>query len=316
VLWAQDSFTSGGKEYPAGTAIVGSSGTSQSFIESLAKELHIDIAGTSAQPSVKTYKLKTPRIALYKSYVPSMDEGWTRWMFEHYEFPFKNIYDAEVRAGDLAGRYDVIVIPSSGTEALVNGNKPGTIPPQYVGGLTEQGVKNIRAFVEQGGTLVTLRDACLFAIDKLEIPAFDALKGLRPQGRGEGSGTAQAAKFACPGSMLRMNFNAKHPVAYGMPDEAPGMFYGGTAFDLPAADKDKPGPVAVVKYPGKDLLLSGFLQGEKYLWNKAAVADVPLGKGKIVLLGFAVQNRAQPHATFKLLFNSLYYGAVQRPVEP
>jgi hypothetical protein len=180
--------------------------------------------------------------------------------------------------------------------------------------MTEQGVKNIREFVEQGGTLVTLRDACLFALDKLEIPVADALKGLRPVGRRDESSAAQAAKFACPGSMLRMDFNPKHPVAYGMPDEAPGMFYGGTALDLPAAEKDKPGAVAVAQYPGKDLLMSGFLQGEKYLWNKAAVADVPVGKGKIVLLGFAVQNRAQPHATFKLLFNSLYYGVVQHTV--
>jgi hypothetical protein len=99
-------------------------------------------------------------------------------------------------------------------------------------------------------------------------------------------------------------------VAYGMPEAGPGMFYGGTAFDL-LSSAGKAGPTAVVKYPGRNLLMSGFLQGEQYLQNKTAVADVPVGKGRVVLLGFAVQNRAQPHATFKLLFNSLYYSVAR-----
>jgi hypothetical protein len=312
VLWAQDSFSVGGKEYPAGTLIVSSSSVSQSFMESLARELFVDIGAAGNPVSVKTFKLKAPRIALYKSYVASMDEGWTRWLFEKYEFPFTNVYDGDVRAGDLGKRFDVLLIPSSGTEAIVSGHREGTIPMQYVGGITETGVANIKKFVEGGGTLVTLRDACLFALDKLGIPVGDALKGVRPAGRRGPDETmrAEAAQFACPGSLLRMEFDAKHPVAYGMPDEAPGMFYGGTAFDVPSPE-DKPGAVVIVKYPGSDLLMSGYLQGEKFLQNKAVAVDVPVGKGRMVLLGFAVQNRAQPHGTFKLLFNSLFYGAAQ-----
>jgi hypothetical protein len=242
--------------------------------------------------------------------VASMDEGWTRWMFEKYEFPFENIYDGDIRAGNLGQRFDVIVIPSSGTAAIVNGHAPGTTRPQYVGGIGEVGVANLRAFAEGGGTLVTLRDACLFALDTLQLPVSDALKGLRPIGRERVDVRAQAAKFACPGSVLRMEFDTKHPVAYGMPDVAPGMFYEGTAFDLQSSFGTA-GPKGVVKYPGKDLLMSGFLQGEQYLVNKTAVADVPVGKGRVVLLGFAVQNRAQPHGTFKLLFNSLYYSVAK-----
>ena len=69
--------------------------------------------------------------------------------------------------------------------------------------------------------------------------------------------------------------------------------------------------MVAAKYPGSDLLLSGYLRGEKHLFKKAAVVDVPMGKGRVILLGFGVQSRAQPHATFKLLFNSLYYGAAQ-----
>jgi len=329
-LWAQDSFTVGGKEYPAGTVVVPSGSVSQSLMESLAKDLHLDIGTAGSQVSVKTTRLKVPRIALYKSYVPSMDEGWTRWMFEKYEFPFTNIYDGDIRAGDLARRFDVIVIPSNSTEAIVSGNQEGTIPPQYVGGITDAGVRNIREFVEKGGTLVALRDACLFPLDRLGVPVADALKGLRPVGlRFEATATsAESAKFACPGSLLKIEFNPKHPVAYGMPDEAPGMFYGGTAFDIPSpaekppsADKqapaapEKPAATVIARYPSRDLLMSGYLLGERYLQNKAAAVDVSVGKGKVILLGFAVQNRAQPHATFKLLFNSLFY-SVASPALP
>ena len=65
---------------------------------------------------------------------------------------------------------------------------------------------------------------------------------------------------------------------------------------------------AVAKYPAKNPLMSGWILGERNLFNKSAVVDVSFGKGKVILFSFRVQNRAQPHGAFKLLFNSLYYG--------
>jgi hypothetical protein len=312
---AQEGFTAGGKQYPAGTLVIGGGSVTNATISALAKELRIDITATASPVSAATSRLKVPRVGLYKSYVPSMDEGWTRWMFEKYEFGFENIYDADVRAGNLGNRFDVIVIPSASSASIVNGNSPGTIPPQYVGGIGEAGVANIKRFVVEGGTLVTLREGCLFALDTLGLPVGDALKGLRPMGRSDPERPAQAAKFASPGSILRMEFDSNHPVAYGMPEEAPGMFYNGTAFDL-LSSSGAAAPTVIARYPGKSLLMSGFLQGEQYLQNKAAAVDVPLGKGRVILLGFAVQNRAQPHGTFKLLFNSLYYGVAQKTARP
>jgi hypothetical protein len=171
--------------------------------------------------------------------------------------------------------------------------------------MTEGGVRNIKKFVEEGGILVALNSACLFAIDELGLPVTDVLKGLRPPGRREPQ-SKEPPKFACPGSLLRMEFDIKHPVAYGMPEEAPAMFNDSPAFDLhPSFEKQA--PVAIAKYPSKALLQSGYLLGEKYLENKVSAIDVPMGEGSVILLGFGVQNRAQPHGTFKLLFNSLYY---------
>jgi hypothetical protein len=62
---------------------------------------------------------------------------------------------------------------------------------------------------------------------------------------------------------------------------------------------------------GERFLLIGFLNGEKYLQDKGSAAEVPLGRGKVILLGFGVQHKGQPHGTSKLLFNSLYYGAAR-----
>jgi hypothetical protein len=53
------------------------------------------------------------------------------------------------------------------------------------------------------------------------------------------------------------------------------------------------------------------LRGGKHLQKKASAVDVPYGKGRVLMLGFGLQHRGQPHATFKLLFNSLYYGVAQ-----
>jgi hypothetical protein len=163
-------------------------------------------------------------------------------------------------------------------------------------------------FGDGGGTLVLVNDATLFGIEKLALPVTDLLKGKRPESHWETASQAKPAEFACPGSVLRMQFDSKHPVAFGMPEEAPGVCTSSLAFRLNPTFEGKT-PEAVAKYPGGSLLMSGYLKGEQLIQNTVAAADVPLGKGRVILLGFGVEQRGQPHGTFKLLFNSLYYGA-------
>ena len=194
------------------------------------------------------------------------------------------------------------------TAAIVDGLKLGAVPPQYAGGLGDAGVRSVKAFVENGGTLVLLNHATLFAIDRLGVPVVDVLKDYRLPDRRQAA-DAKPVEFACPGSVLRIEFDVKHPVAYGMPEEAPGMFIQSPAFRFNPSFGGR-GAVAIAKYPGEDILMSGYLKGEKYLKNGVAAADVPLGKGRVVMLGFGVEQRGQPHGTFKLLFNSLYYATM------
>jgi len=243
---AKDSFTVGGKTYPPGTFVVPSRSVSSSFTNSLAKELFLDIGATGGSVSAKTFKLKTPKVALYKSWTASMDEGWTRWLFEQFEFSFTNIHDADVRAGNLRERFDVIVIPAMSTDAIVNGHRKGTMPMQYVGGITKTGVQHIKKFIEEGGTLVTLNSGSLFAIDELGVAVSDALKDVRPVRRQfEQPSQRKPPKFACPGSILRMDFNNKHPVAYGMPAEAPALFTRSPAFNISSTFEGEKAPITV-----------------------------------------------------------------------
>ena len=93
------------------------------------------------------------------------------------------------------------------------------------------------------------------------------------------------------------------------------MFTASPAFRLNPTFEGR-SAVTIAKYPGADLLMSGYLLGEKHLQNTVAAADVPLGKGRVILLGFGVEQRGQSHGTFKLLFNSLYYGAATDVGEP
>ncbi len=309
---SRDSFSAGGKSYPPGTFVVPIRGVSRSFMDSTAENLYLTIGTTGGKPSTETMDIKPPKVALYQSYTASSDEGWTRWIFERYDFPYTTIHDADIRAGELGKRFDVLVIPDMSRDAIVNGHKKGTIRPQYVGGITEGGVRNIREFVEQGGTLVTLNSSSLFAIEELDLPVRDALKGLRPPSRREPQKEgAKPPEFACPGSILRMEFDPKHPVSYGMSEKAPAQFSNSPAFTVSASFNGDKAPVTIAKYPKGDILMSGYLRGEKHLSNKASAVDVSVGEGRVILLGFAVQRRGQPFGTFKLLFNSLYYGSSQ-----
>jgi hypothetical protein len=173
------------------------------------------------------------------------------------------------------------------------------MPPQYVGGISQQGVSNLKQFVEAGGTLITLGSACDLPIKQFGIPIKNVLQSVKRE------------EFVASGLLLKIDCNQKHPIAYGMPEEAVGFFADSPTFDITPSFKNSDQPIVIVKYPNKDILLSGWMMGDKLIKNKAAVVEVPLGKGKLILLGFRVQHRGQTIGTFRLLFNSIFYGAAK-----
>jgi hypothetical protein len=277
--------------------------------------------------------VRLPRVGLYKSYVASMDEGWTRWIFEQWDLPFVSLLDREVRAGNLRAKFDVIILPQQSPNAIINGFAPGTMPDEYVGGIGKQGVTALREFVEAGGTLVTLDSASMLPVQQFELPVKNALQGLSGGGRDGEEGAApqepaarrppsapvagrdslgpSSAAFYAPGSIVKTKLDLSSPITFGSDPESIAWFEQSPAFDVGGNAR------AIVTYPDQGSpLLSGWLLGAERLNGKAAVVEAPLGKGRVILFGFRPQYRAQTWSTFKLLFNSLYYATADQRPEP
>ncbi|HEX8176308.1 MAG TPA: M14 metallopeptidase family protein [Pyrinomonadaceae bacterium] len=238
------------------------------------------------------------RLALYRSHVPAMDEGWTRWVLEREiykgtRFSPSSVRDAELRGGNLRAKYDTIIIPDQSPAAILEGYKPGRMPAELTGGIGAEGVKALREFVEAGGTLVCLNRASDFAIEQLRLPVRDVTAGLK------------RTEFYAPGSILRTEIDTAHPLAAGMERESVAWVEDSPVFEI--SDDGDAGRVRVVaRYPsGSDPLLSGWLLGGERVRGRAALLEVAMGRGRVILFGFRPQYRGQSLATYPLFFNSI-----------
>jgi murein tripeptide amidase MpaA len=238
--------------------------------------------------------MHAPRLGLYKSHVPSMDEGWTRWVLEGKSTVYRSLTDAEVRAGNLRAQYDTIIIPDQSPRAILEGYRKGTMPEELTGGIGREGVKALREFVEQGGTLVALNQASDFAIEQLNLPLRDVTAGLK------------RTEFYCPGSILRTLLDTSQPVAAGMPRESIAWVEDSPVFEVTNAKDSNVSVRVVARYPEAGTpLLSGWLLGAERIRGKAALVDVSLGRGHVYLFGFRPQYRGQSLATYPLFFNAV-----------
>ncbi len=278
-------------------------------VAEIARTTGVDFKPLQAEPKA-AHDIKRLRIGMYQRYRGgNMDEGWTRWMFEQWAFQFKDVYDAEIKKGNLNASYDVFIFPDDRTATITGepagrgggggfgggrsfAGVPDSTPPEYRSGIGNDGVNAIRDFVRKGGTLVTLGGATDFAIARLGLPVRNVVEGL------------SSKEFFCPGSTLRVTIDNTNPLAYGMPSEGLVLFHYSPAFDVVATDFNDRNDI-VVRYADRNVERSGWLNGEKYIAGKTAMASIDYGQGKVVLIGFRTQNRAQTHGTFKFLFNAL-----------
>jgi hypothetical protein len=288
IFWTAENFEANGKTYPQGTMIVKNREGLLEDIGSIIQDLWVHFDGLWADPKVKTYTLKEPRVGLYKSWTASMDEGWTRWVLEQYEIPFRSVFDKEIRKGDLNEIFDVIVIPDLNESAIIKGLPEAAVPVEYAGGIGEAGLENLIAFVKGGGTVITLNGGANFAIKHFHLGVENSVRGLNRR------------EFFVPGSILKALNDTSHPIAYGFERDAALFFRRSPAFTVHEGQ-------SVVRYP-TETLLSGWVTGDNHLINKAAIVDVPYGEGKVILIGFPVVYRGQSHGTFRYLFNAIYYG--------
>lgn len=252
-----------------------------------------------------------PRRAIYRSHSPSMDEGWTRWVLDNdatMSFRclfYRTLEDAEARAGKLREKFDAIVLPDQEPRMIRNGHPPGTMPPEYTGGLGIEGVRALREFVEQGGTLVLLNRSSDFAIEQFKLPVRNVVAGVPER------------DFFVPGSILRIELDTSSLIAKGMPKETIAWVENSPVFELTsvspsgeahanASTAPLPQVRVIARYPAnRNPLLSGWLLGGDRMKGKAALVEVTMGKGRIILFGFRPQYRGQSMATYPLFFNAI-----------
>jgi Zinc carboxypeptidase len=231
------------------------------------------------------------KLALYKSWTASMDEGWTRYVFDTFNVPYQTLRDKDVRAGNLRAQYDVIVLPSMRMREIVEGNAAGRYPVEFTGGIGSEGVEALRRFVEAGGTLVCFDASSELAIKQFKLPLRNVLEGLK------------SSDFYCPGSILRLTVDPQQPLAHGFGRDVDAYFINSSAFEVSGGSGGRVHVIA--RYADKDVLRSGWLLGEKFVAGKIALTEVSMGQGRVVLFGFRPQHRGQTWGTFQFIWNAI-----------
>jgi len=298
---------------------------SEAVLNEVAKQTGVDFVALKGEVKQATHDMTRLRVAMYQRYGGgNMDEGWTRLLLEQFSFPYTTIKDADIKKGGLNDRFDVLIFPDDST-ATITGERPAVpaaggrggqagggggggrgenAPPEFRTGIGTDGVAAVRAFVDKGGTLVTLGGASNFAMDRLGVAARNALAGLGSK------------EFFCPGSTLKARFDNANPLAYGMPSEGLVTFLGGgMAFDLTPTNHNEEYEV-IARYADRDVLYSGWLVGEQNLTKHPAMIAARIGEGQVVMFGFRTQHRAQTHGTYKLFFNALVKGPQRTVATP
>jgi hypothetical protein len=291
VAWTTTALEVNGHTFaPGSVAVSGNRAALRTAVNDIAGTLGLRADAVSDRVVANsTRKLPRVRVGLYKPWLGNIDEGWTRWLLEQYQFPFETLTDQDIRKGALRTRVDVIVIPDDSRQRILNGHMAGSMPAEYTGGIGSDGAEAIKQFVHAGGTLITLDSSSDFAINLLDLAVRDVLRGVPPD------------QFFCPGSLLRMTLDSAHPLSYGMPSDAAAFFAFGSGFEATSPAAKVPG-----RYGLEDVLLSGWLEGEKAIAGQGAIVEAAVGDGRAVLFGFRVQHRGQALGTLRLFFNAIH----------
>lgn len=318
VLWLKEGFEADGRTWPAGTIFVPGDPGAVTVLRQAAKDVGLNIGSVGAAPNVEAFKLKPVRIGLWDTYGGSMASGWTRWLLEQFEFPHELVFAPALDAGDLNAKFDVLIfvggsiprVPVAGqAETGFRGYQtqvPANVPDMYkdrIGRITaEKTIPQLRKFVEAGGTILALDSAAVLAY-YFGLPLTNALVEKAQDGT---ETPLRSEKFYVPGSILRARVDNTHPLAHGMPDTVDVFFDNTPSFAL-LPDAGLKGVRPVAWFDDGPLLRSGWAWGESYLRWTVQVAEARMGKGKVFLYGPEIAFRGQPHGTFKLLFNGIYF---------
>ncbi|MBN2415286.1 peptidase M14 family protein [bacterium] len=269
-------------------------------LRAVAAETGLPMSGTDTVPKRAGTPLKRLRTGIYQRYYGgNIDEGWTRFLLEQFDFPFEIVRDDVFRKKGRLGDFDAVIFASD-RDYLITGKLPedaarwidNELPEKYRSGIGDEGVEQLKQFVRDGGRVITLGDSWKLAVEAFDLKIKNVLEGI------------DRNAFFCSGSTLNASFAAADPLARGMPDQGVVLFTDSPVFEIVPGMHNED-YTTIVRYADSDLLKSGWLIGEKYIAGKPAMIRAEYGKGDIILIGFRAQHRAQTHGTFKLLFNAL-----------
>ena len=309
VYWLKAPTSVGDQTLAPGALWIPASAKARSIVTQSVGPLGIDAYAVAAQPAGETMAVKPVRIGLVDIYGGSMASGWTRWIFDNFEFPYTLVFPQELDKGGLEKKYDVLIFQSDvlGREGRPNRPQPlaADIPAQYrpmLGNITrEKTYPQIAAFARAGGTVIAIGNATQIGVD-LGLPVTNILNPVGPDGRAT---PVPSTKFYIPGSIVSTRVDPGDPLAYGLP-ETVNVFYNNNPVFSGAGDN--PALRKVGSFYNDDPLVSGWAWGQKILNGNATIIDATLGQGHVFLLAPEVTQRGQPYPTFKFLFNGLFYG--------
>ncbi len=314
VQWLMEDQVIGGKSYAAGTIIVPAKQGAHEAVEKIVSDLNLPATAVDSAGAVKVLNLSKVRVATYDPYGGNMPQGWMQYALERFDFDPATITNLDIRAGNLKNKVDVLILTTfpnvadrraasdrEGQGGLGNGFLGGPVPrelaPEVAGrlkGIGEEGLDNLAAFVRAGGVLITCEAANEQTTNLFKLPIREVTGG---------------TKFYSPGSVFKVDVDPTHPFGWGMPADSRIYFDNGDAWeaDLSFPSVSKGG--AFARYPETNPLVSGWIIADEVVRNRAAAVEFQVGAGRVVLFGFSVTFRAQPHQGFMLLFNAIHAGA-------
>jgi len=316
VYWLKEKIQISGKTLPEGAVYIPAKTSTFPKLQDLALEKGLIFEGVTVKPTGEAYRMRAPRIGLWDRYGGSMPSGWVRWLMEQFEFDFEVVYPQTLDAGDIKSKFDVLIFVGGAIPAMVKDEissyfrseqpDPKTIPAEYrnrLGKVTqEKTIPQLRQFLDDGGMILTIGSSTSLGYF-MGLPISDALVEKTADGKEK---PLPMEKYFVPGSILQVKVDTSNPLAYGLPEKLDVYFNRSPVFHLkpesaflnvkPVAwfDTDKP-------------LRSGWAWGQNYLKGGIAIVEAEVGKGKLLLFGPEITFRAQPHGTFKFLFNGIFY---------
>jgi len=292
--------SSGHPDFSPGSFLVKKSEALE-ILKSIHNEAPLLLTSRREIPLQQFRRLRPFKAGLYQNWGHNMSEGWLRYVFDEYRIPYETVHPADVGKKNFSGRFDVLIFAGASESEIESGKPPKKwekwetpAPPEFSGGIEAKGEKLLKEMVKSGKTLIFMEDSCNYAINKFKMPVTNIME--------------DNSKVTCPGSYLRVEVKDSELTA-GMDSSAAVFFNSTPTFEtsLPrAADETRYTPLV---FGDRDLLLSGWLEGEKELLRKSLLLDFRKGKGRIILIGPDIIHRTHSEGTYKIMFNALLCAA-------